>query len=123
MAKILIAEDDVSMQHFLCKALSQAGHEVEARSDGVEAFKVLTMDGARYDLLLTDIVMPGMDGMELAHRASTHDAAIKIMFITGFAATVANDTGGPDRPIMQKPFHLNALVSQVNALLASDKNA
>src|SRR5258708_38547168 len=84
MAHILLAEDDESLRKFLAAALVRAGHQVTDFGDGEEAYAGLK--GYRFDLLLTDIVMRGMDGIELAKRAADLHAALKIMFITGFAA-------------------------------------
>ena len=84
MAHILLAEDDESLRKFLAQALARAGHAVTDFGDGSDAYECLK--GDRFDLLLTDIVMPGMDGIELAKRAVELNEALKIMFITGFAA-------------------------------------
>lgn len=120
MAKILLAEDDSSMRGFLTAALSKAGHEVEARTDGLDALDALeTQKDGSFDLLLADIVMPGMDGIELAQKAGELHPSIKVMFITGFAA-VAMGARNPARTnarVLSKPFHLKDLVDQVNQLL------
>jgi two-component system, cell cycle response regulator CpdR len=84
MARILLAEDDDSMRAFLKRALEKGGHDVEAVGDGIDALAALISD--RYDLLLADIVMPGLDGIELARRASQDDPAMRVILITGFAA-------------------------------------
>jgi two-component system cell cycle response regulator CpdR len=122
MAKILLAEDDSSMRGFLAAALGKAGHEVEARNDGLDALSALqTSKNGDYDLLLADIVMPGMDGIELAQKAAELHPAIKVMFITGFAAVAMGaktPSRGPAR-VLSKPFHLKDLVDQVNQLLAA----
>jgi two-component system cell cycle response regulator CpdR len=73
-------------------------------------------------LLLSDIVMPEMDGIELARRATELDPDLKVMFITGFAAVALNQDFGPDgrrNPGLSKPFHLNKLVSELRQLLAA----
>ena len=72
-------------------------------------------------MLLTDIVMPKMDGIELARRASEIDPELKIMFITGFAAVVLNSDNAPpkDARVLSKPFHLKDLVREVDKLLES----
>jgi two-component system cell cycle response regulator CpdR len=74
-----------------------------------------------FEMLLTDIVMPEMDGIELARRASELDPDIKIMFITGFAAVALNsDSEAPkNAKVLAKPVHLRELVSEVNKLLAA----
>ena len=71
MAKILLAEDDDDMRNFLVKALQKAGHEVTSFGEGLSAFEEIKQTS--FDLLLTDIVMPEMDGIELARRASELD--------------------------------------------------
>src|SRR3974377_2025145 len=83
MVKILLAEDDVDMRRFLAKALQNAGYQVPSYDNGLSAYQRLREEP--FELLLTDIVMPEMDGIELARRASEIDPDIKIMFITGFA--------------------------------------
>ena len=88
MTKILLAEDDNDMRRFLVKALQNAGYEVISYDNGLSAYQRLREEP--FELLLTDIVMPEMDGIELARRASELDPDIKIMFITGFAAVALN---------------------------------
>ena len=79
------------------------------------------MKQATFDLLLTDIVMPEMDGIELARRAAELDPALKIMFITGFAAVALNpDSRAPkDAKVLSKPFHLKDLVAEVERMMAA----
>lgn len=119
MAHILLAEDDSSMREFITKALERAGHTVTSCNDGLSALKALENHGD-YDLLLTDIVMPGMDGIELSQKAATQKPNIKTMFITGFSG-VTIDKKAPETAtkVLSKPFHLNDLVAQVNELLAT----
>ena len=118
-ARILLAEDDDSMRGFLERALQRAGHEVTSFANGQEAFERLQTEP--FSLLLTDIVMPRMDGIELARRASELHPTLKIMFITGFAAvTLNNDQTAPkDARVLSKPFHLKDLVYEVDRLLAA----
>lgn len=117
MRRILLAEDDESMRSFLERALMRAGYEVVSFNNGVEAFNRLKEEP--FSLLLTDIVMPQMDGIELARRASEIDPELKIMFITGFAAvTLNNASEAPnDARVLSKPFHLKDLVDEVERLL------
>jgi two-component system cell cycle response regulator CpdR len=119
MYRILLAEDDDSMRGFLERALDKAGFEVIAFDNGAEAFERLKEEP--FTLLLTDIVMPQMDGIELARRASELHPDLKIMFITGFAAVVLNnDVAAPkDARVLSKPFHLKDLVREVERLLAA----
>ncbi len=121
MAHILLAEDDTSTRQFLAAAIAKAGHDVIACADGLEAAQELATalaKGKAFDLLLTDIVMPGMDGIELSARARKVMPAIKVMMITGFAAMAANDssTQAPAK-IISKPFHLGAVISEIEKTL------
>ena len=117
MAKILLAEDDDSLRRFLANALRKAGHDVDDFAQGDQAFAALEQQS--FELLLTDIVMPVMDGIELARRAEDIDPAMKIMFITGFAAVALNpDNKAPaNAKVLSKPFHLKDLVSEVERAL------
>lgn len=115
--KILLAEDDNDMRRFLVKALQNAGFDVISFDNGLSAYNRLREEP--FELLLTDIVMPEMDGIELARRATELDPDIKVMFITGFAAVALNpDNHAPKQAkILSKPFHLRDLVSEVQRLL------
>lgn len=117
MRRIILAEDDESMRGFLERALTRAGYDVVSFNNGVEALERLKEEP--FTLLLTDIVMPRMDGIELARRASELDPDLKIMFITGFAAvTLSNSSEAPnDARVLSKPFHLKDLVDEVEQLL------
>jgi two-component system cell cycle response regulator CpdR len=118
-AKILLAEDDNDMRRFLVKALQQAGFSVASFDNGLAAYDQLRVEP--FELLLTDIVMPEMDGIELARRATELDPDIKVMFITGFAAVALNPVNQAPRQakILSKPFHLRDLVSEVQRMLAA----
>ena len=115
--RILLAEDEDSMRGFLESALKRAGYEVVSCANGKDAFDRIQQEP--FTLLLTDIVMPLMDGIELARRSSEIDPQLKIMFITGFAAvTLNNGTETPkDARVLSKPFHLKDLVREVDMLL------
>jgi len=118
MARILLAEDDDQMRAFLNRGLRRAGHAVDAVGDGEAALE--RSRDAEYDLLLADIVMPGIDGIELARRVTARQPGIRVMFITGFAAVALQDDRiAPHRPrIVAKPFHLRHLIAEIEALLA-----
>jgi two-component system cell cycle response regulator CpdR len=119
LQRILLAEDDEDMRRFLVKALAKAGYDVVSFGNGLDAYERLKEEP--FTLLLTDIVMPEMDGIELARKASELDPDLKIMFITGFAAVALNpDSHAPkDAKILSKPFHLRDLVDQVERMLAA----
>ena len=119
MAHILLAEDDESLRRFLAQALERAGHKVAHYGDGLSAYEYLK--SFRIDLLLTDIVMPGMDGIELAKRAAELDAGLKIMFITGFAAVALHPSSNAPKQakVLSKPFHLREIVAEVDRMVAA----
>jgi len=122
MAKILLAEDDHAMRTFLCAALQKAGHDVVDCENGKDAWLQIHKN-KDFDLLLTDIVMPGMDGIELSQKATKNIPSIKTMFITGFSAVSVGKDAKKDHTdhhtkIMSKPFHLKDLINEVETLLA-----
>jgi len=118
MARILLAEDDDQMRGFLSRGLRRAGHAVDAVADGETALQ--RSHHVEYDLLLADVVMPGIDGIELARRLTARQPGLRIMFITGFAAVAMQDERlAPQRPrILSKPFHLRHLIAEIEALLS-----
>lgn len=115
MARILLAEDDDSMRLYLTRALEKSGYEVVAVDRGTAAVPLL--ESQHFDLLLTDIVMPEMDGIELAQQAATIAPSTRIMFITGFAAvTLRAGRVAPEAKVLSKPFHLKDLVMEVDRI-------
>ena len=118
MPRILLAEDDDSLRGFLARALERAGYEVTSCADGEEAQAVLDED---WDLLLTDIVMPGVDGIELARQAAARHPGLRIMFITGFAAVAlaAGEKAPAGAKVLSKPIHLREIVSEVERMIAA----
>lgn len=115
MFRILLAEDDQVMRQYLARALERAGYRVNAVDNGLAALPLLQEE--RFDLLLTDIVMPEMDGIELAQRAGEMAPEMRVMFITGFAAvTLKAGKQVPQARILSKPFHLRDLVAEVDRL-------
>lgn len=112
MIRILLAEDEEAMRAYLARALENAGYEVVAVDRGTEALPLL--EGEHFDLLLSDIVMPEMDGIELAQRCSEVSPHTKVMFITGFAAvSLRASRETPQARVLSKPFHLRDLVLEV----------
>jgi two-component system cell cycle response regulator CpdR len=116
VARILLAEDDQSMREFLTRALECSGHEVTAVPDGLSALDAVSERA--YELLIADIVMPGIDGIEVSRQASKVNVDLKVLFITGFVAVAMNareEMG--DTKVLSKPFRLRDLVAHVDAIL------
>ena len=117
---ILLAEDDDAMRLYLERALERAGYCVVAVGRGTDAL-ALVEGGEVFDLLLTDIVMPEMDGIVLAQRVMRLQPDIRVMFITGFSGvSIRAGRAVPDARLLSKPFHLKDLVAEVDRVLLGD---
>ena len=122
MIRILLAEDEDAMRTYLARALENAGYDVIAVDRGTAALPLLEM--GEFDLLLSDIVMPEMDGIELAQRCAEISPQTKVMFITGFAAvTLKASREAPQAKVLSKPFHLKDLVMEVERLFGQPAQA
>lgn len=112
MIRILLAEDEEAMRMYLSRALENAGFSVTSVDRGTTAIPLLEKE--HFDLLLSDIVMPEMDGIELAQHCAEISPTTKVMFITGFAAvTLKANREAPQARVLSKPFHLKDLVLEV----------
>jgi CheY-like chemotaxis protein len=120
MAKILITEDEDTLRMFVARALRLDGHETHEAGDGAEGLEKLA-EGS-YDLLLSDIRMPVMDGIELAHQAASQFPAMKILLMTGYAEQRerADDLSSKIVDVVQKPFALPDIRKAVALALATD---
>ncbi|WBH17374.1 cell cycle two-component system response regulator CpdR [Sphingomonas radiodurans] len=115
MIRILLAEDDQVMREYLARALEKSGYAVTAVDRGTAALPLIEEE--EFDLLLTDIVMPEMDGIELAQKAGELRPNLRVMFITGFAAvTLKAGKAMPHARVLSKPFHLRDLVLEVDRM-------
>jgi two-component system cell cycle response regulator CpdR len=119
MARILIAEDDDGVRSFVCRALAHAGHEVVETEDGGLASERITEEEGRFDLLLSDIKMPVMDGIALALDVAARYPEVTIMLMTGFADQ-RERAHGLDQliyDVIPKPFSLADLMAKVDDAL------
>ena len=120
--RILLAEDDEAMRGYISRALENAGYEVVSVDRGTAAVPLL--ESEPFDLLLSDIVMPEMDGIELAQRCAEVSPRTKVMFSTGFAAvTLKASREQPQAKVLSKPFHLRDLVLEVERVFADQAAA
>ncbi|MGL4325811.1 MAG: response regulator [Beijerinckiaceae bacterium] len=121
MARILVVDDEEAVREFVRRALEMDGHVISIAADGAEAMDVLTDNGGAFDLLLTDIKMPLMDGIALALAAARDFPALKIMLMTGFAdqRERARNLDALVRDVLVKPFPLSDLRERVRAVLAA----
>jgi CheY-like chemotaxis protein len=118
MARILIAEDDEAIREFLRRGLALRGHDVAAVGDGLAALEALRQKS--FDLLITDIVMPLMDGLELSLAAARDYPALRIILMTGYAAERqrAHNLDALVHDVVSKPFSLDQMAAAVTKALA-----
>lgn len=118
MARILVAEDEESVRSFVCRALEGEGHEVTGVPDGSEALRALS--GERFDLLVTDIVMPGLDGIALALKTTKDYPEMPVLLMTGYSAEQqrAHNMEELVATILLKPFSLKQICDAVAEALA-----
>jgi two-component system cell cycle response regulator CpdR len=119
MARILIAEDEEALCAMCARALSNDGHEVKTACDGGDALDLLTREAGRFDLLLTDIRMPIMDGIALALAAVRDYPELTIVLMTGYAdqRERAHGLDAIIHDVIQKPFTLASLRGSVSEAL------
>jgi CheY-like chemotaxis protein len=120
MARILIAEDDEAVRGFVQRALTEDGYETAAARDGAEALDLLTRENGAFDLLLTDIRMPVMDGIALALATARDHPDVTILLMTGYADQRERAYGLDQliHDVVTKPFTLAQLQSAVSGALA-----
>ncbi len=117
MARILVAEDDMAVQSFVCRALAHRGHEAVGADDGLRALEAL-VDGP-FDALLSDIVMPGMDGIALALKAARDYPSMPVLLMTGYSAERqrAHNLEELVFDVIPKPFTLMQICDAVDDML------
>lgn len=120
MAKILIVEDDESVRTLAARALERAGHAIETADDGAAGLARIRASGGGFDLVVSDIRMPEMDGIEMAKAAASSYPGLRIMLVTGYAdqRERAEDLRGVIVDVVQKPFTLAEIRERVGRALA-----
>lgn len=121
MARILIADDEDSMRRLVARALAMDGHETVTAEDGAEAFDRMVQEAGQFDLLLTDIRMPLMDGIALALAVTRDFPAVTILLMTGFAdqRERASNLDAIIHDVVVKPFSVADIRTAVADALAS----
>ncbi|MGE5537472.1 MAG: response regulator [Gemmatimonas sp.] len=122
MARILVADDDRAVAEFVRRALAHHGHEVVVVEDGLQALHALETNDA-FELLLTDIVMPGMDGIALALKVAKDYPGLRVLLMSGYAAERqrAHNLDVLIQRVIPKPFTLQELIRVVDESLAAPK--
>ena len=123
MPRVLIADDEASMRALVARAIAMDGHETVTAQDGAEALEILTREGGAFDLLLTDIQMPIMDGIALALSAARDFPRLTILLMTGFAdqRERASNLNAIAHDVITKPFSIADIRTAVADALASRK--
>jgi CheY-like chemotaxis protein len=121
VARILIAEDEDAIRSLIARALRQDGHDVVTATDGAQALDALAREKGAFELLVTDIRMPVMDGIALAYAAARNHPAITIVLMTGYADQRERAHGLDARihDVITKPFSLGAMRRAVNDALCT----
>ena len=121
MARILLADDEEPVRTLIARALAEDGHQVVATADGVEALDQLAKDGGRFDLLLTDVKMPVMDGIALALAAARDHPNLVILLMTGYAdqRERAHGLDALIHDVIAKPFSNQEIRAAVKEALGS----
>ncbi len=121
MARVLIADDEDSMRSLVARAIAMDGHETVTAADGAEALDILTGDASAFDLLLTDIKMPIMDGIALALAVARDFPDLIILLMTGFADQRERASGlnAIVHDVVTKPFSVADIRSAVAGALTT----
>src|SRR3954454_5316158 len=121
MSKVLIADDEDSMRQLVARAIAMDGHETVTAQDGAEALEILTREDGAFDLLLTDIQMPVMDGIALALSAARDFPDLIILLMTGYAAQRerASNLSAIPHDVISKPFSVAEIRAAVADALAA----
>ena len=119
MAKLLIVEDDESVRMFVSRALERAGHQIHVAADGAQGLDMICAADSDYDLVVSDIRMPEMDGIEMAMCAARACPSLRILLMTGYAdqRERADDLSSVIIDVVNKPFSLAEIRSRVEAAL------
>ncbi len=121
MARVLVVEDEETVREFVCRALTMHGHSVLTAHDGAEAVQLL--EAHHFDLLVSDIVMPMMDGISLALKVRASRPHVPIILMTGYAneRQRAHNLSLLIEGLLTKPFTMDQLLAEVGSALKSSR--
>lgn len=120
-SRLLLVEDEDAVRSFAVRALQNKGYEVFEASSGDNALEVIDEKKPKLDLMVSDVMMPGMDGIELGKRVREMYPGLTIIFMSGYTEDKFKDDMGPDIHFLAKPFTLKQLAEKVKEVLDSKK--
>ena len=120
-SNILVIDDDPVQRRLVEAAVTRFGHSAMTADSGEAGLKMLAAHSGKIAVVILDLVMPGMDGIEVARLAAARHPGLRIMFITGFAAVAlaAGESAPPGAKVLSKPIHLREIVSEVERMMAA----
>jgi two-component system, cell cycle sensor histidine kinase and response regulator CckA len=120
---ILVVDDEPQIRGLIRKVLERESYRVMDAEDGLQALSICEQSGVRIDLLLTDIVMPRLDGIELARRVSERLPETRVLYMSGKCEmrTVARDVQQRGFGFLGKPFSVKSLLESVREALAAER--
>ena len=120
--RVLVVEDEPALLKWMRAALSDAGYDLTAAQDPLEAVRLVEEDGLRPQVVVTDVVMPRLSGVALADRVRAHVPDVQVLFVSGYTdnAIVHHGVLDPGTPFLQKPFKASTLVAKIEALRRGD---
>jgi len=121
---ILVVEDDVALRNLIMKVIQKLGYTVTVVANGAEAVEAVSVQGLKPDLVITDVVMPGMNGKELAEQLRIHYPELKVLFMSGYTDDIIARRGvlEPDIPFLQKPFSRDQVAEKIQRILHSSNS-
>jgi two-component system, cell cycle sensor histidine kinase and response regulator CckA len=118
---VLVVDDEEGLRDLLCRSLQAEGYNTLAAGNGAEALEVMESTAEPVDLVVTDVVMPEMDGRELGRRLAQRWPALPVLYISAYDVNDIFRRGSPrsSAPFLQKPFPLEGLITTVRDLIAN----
>ena len=123
-ATVLVVEDEEEVCQFACDALTKKGYQVYAAKNGYEALKLIEKGFPRYDLVITDLVMPELGGVEFAEQAKHLAPELNVIFVSGYVDkyVISNDLFEEGINFIQKPYSVATLAGAVRKILDKPKS-